>query len=214
MSEFPTIRPMLATTGPLPTGELRWEPKWDGWRTQVLVDGSGGGLRVLTRSGRRIEASVPELAGLVEAVGGRSMVLDGELVAGDGSPESFYLGARLANSRAATLDRLRRARPVTLVVFDVLWLEGRLLVDGPYRERREHLEGLGLAGPHWITTPVYEDGEALLAACALVGTEGAVAKVADSRYRSGRSSAWVKRKVASWAGEHGARRRPGARRSA
>jgi hypothetical protein len=33
----------------------------------------------------------------------------------------------------------------------------------PYVERRRLLESLELAGPHWQTSPAFEDGEALLA---------------------------------------------------
>ena len=181
---------MLATTGPFPRGDLRFEPKVDGWRIQVLLDGHQGRLRVLTRSGRRIEGSVPEMALLLEAVGERRMVLDGELVAGDGSPKSFYrLGPRLAATRAATVERAHQRDPVTLVIFDVLWLDNGPLLDWPYRERRDCLESLDLSGAHWTTIPSY--GEALLAACEVVGVEGEIAKAVEAPYRSGRSAAWV-----------------------
>lgn len=208
--ELPTFPPMLASTGPLPPGELSWELKWDGYRTQALVDGARGRVRVLTRSGRRIETAVPELNGLIDAVGGRSVVLDGELVAGDGSPDSFYrLGGRLAASRPSSISRRLVRAPLTLVIFDVLWLDGDVMVKRPYRQRRRLLESLDLTGPHWVTTPVYPDGEALLAACEMIGAEGAIAKRADSAYVSRRSSAWVKRKSARWKAEHAPRRRPG-----
>lgn len=51
----PTFEPMLASTGALPRGDLSWEPKWDGWRTQARIDGAAGELWLLTRSGRQIE---------------------------------------------------------------------------------------------------------------------------------------------------------------
>jgi bifunctional non-homologous end joining protein LigD len=156
---------------------------------------------------------VPELSLLLEAIGTRRIVLDGELVAGDGSPDSFYrLGPRLAATRAATVEPAHHRDPVTLVVFDVLWLDNGPLVDLPYRERRCCLESLHLSGAHWTTIPSYEDGEALLAACEAVGVEGEIAKAVEAPYRSGRSSAWVKRKSVAWQTKHAARRRPGSRR--
>ena len=209
------IQPMLATGGPLPRGKVVWEPKADGCRGQVALDGQSGRLRVMTRSGLHIEQSVPELQALLDAVAPRRMVLDGELVAGDGSPESFYrLFPRLAASRTETVERLRRREPLTLVIFDVLWLDDGPVTDWPYRERRRCLEELRLAGPHWTTVPTYDDGEDLLEACELLNIEGGIAKRVDSPYRSGRSTAWVKRKVTSWQSSHAPRRRPGARRSA
>lgn len=205
---------MLASTGALPAGDLSWEPKMDGWRTQARIDGAAGELRLLTRSGHRIEDSVPELAGLVDVVGAHRIVLDGELVAGDGGPDSFYcLGGRLAASTPRGVARARARAPLTLVAFDVLWLDGELLVGRSYRDRRCILENLALAGEHWVTTPAYADGEALLAACDAIGVEGAVAKAVDSVYVSRRSSAWVKRKSVAWQTKHAARRQPGWRRA-
>lgn len=191
MNDLPVIEPMLATAGPLPRGTLAWELKADGVRAQVALDGRNGTLRAVGRSGRRTERSVPELQLLLDAVIPQRMVLDGELVAGDGSPDSFYrLGRRLAASRPATVAHLLRCEPLTLIIFDVLWLDDRPLIDWPYSERRRCLEDLGLQGPHWTTVPSYDDGEALLAACDLLKLEGGVAKLVDAPYRSGRSPAW------------------------
>ncbi len=184
---------MLSTTGPLPSGNLRWEPKWDGFRGQALVDGCHGSLRVLTRTGRSVEGALAELAGLPAALEGRRVVLDGELVAGDGRPSSFYaLRARLGISRALSVERACQQVPITLVVFDVLWVDGETVTSRPYRERRALLEELDVRGEHWVTTPSYDDGEALLAACERLCIEGGVAKAEDGLYRPGaRSRAWV-----------------------
>jgi hypothetical protein len=54
--------------------------KWH-WRARVYVD---GGLRVRTRLGREVSVLLPELAGLVDALDGRSASLDGELVGRQG----------------------------------------------------------------------------------------------------------------------------------
>ena len=97
----------------------------------------------------------------------------------------------MAATRGATVKRAQQRNPVTLVIFDVLWLDSAPLVDLPYRERRSCLESLDLSGPHWTTIPSYQDGEALLAACEVVGMEGGIAKAVEAPYRSGRSSAWV-----------------------
>ena len=201
---------MLASAGDLPRGRLFWEPKWDGYRCSCAVDGRARTLRVLTRSGRSVGSALPELTGLCDALSGRRVLLDGELVMGDGSPASFYrLGGRLGVSKPASIAMARMRTPVTLVLFDVLWVDGELLVERPYLERREVLEGLALGGPRWVTTPIYDDGDALLAACEDVGVEGGVAKLAASPYVSGRSRVWVKRKCPQWTAVHAPRRRPG-----
>ena len=80
------------------------------------------------------------------------------------------------------------------MLFDLLYLEGRSLMERPYEERREQLESLGLEGPTW-QTPRYHRGEgaALLAASAEQGLEGVVAKRLDSHVRARAAQpAWIK----------------------
>jgi bifunctional non-homologous end joining protein LigD len=84
--------------------------------------------------------------------------------------------------------------PVYYFAFDVLYLDGRSLIDAPYEERRERLRSLQLAGPSW-QTPDYQvgHGEAVLEASRASGLEGIVAKRLDSPYEGGRrSSYWLK----------------------
>lgn len=84
---------MLATAArELGPGEWAVEPKLDGWRALVYVDGA---VTVRTRRGRDVTRSLPELARLGDHLDGRQVVLDGELVVGQGLPGDFYrLGPR------------------------------------------------------------------------------------------------------------------------
>jgi hypothetical protein len=84
---------MLATSGPLPPEDGRWavEVKWDGWRALVTVDGA---VTVHTRRGRNATSSFPELAGMANALRGRQVVLDGELVAARDGALDFRPGSR------------------------------------------------------------------------------------------------------------------------
>src|SRR6266540_5113692 len=85
-------------------------------------------------------------------------------------------------------------RPVTYLAFDLLYLDGRLLLDLPYTERRERLEGLQLEGANWQTPSSHRgEGEELLDLTRKRGLEGLVAKRLDSRYLPGRRTrAWLK----------------------
>ncbi len=184
------IVPMLATNR-VPAGAWRWavEPKLDGWRTMVHVD---GGIRVRTRSGRDVTASLPELAGLVDAVPDGT-VLDGELVAGQGRAGDFY---RLAPQMMAR----HRKTTLTFVAFDVVHLAGNPIVDLAYVHRRRLLELLELTGPAWCTVSSFNGASSdVFDECARLGLEGLVAKRLDSRYTPGKRSAqWVKVKTADW----------------
>jgi bifunctional non-homologous end joining protein LigD len=106
-------------------------------------------------------ALVPELAAMPSDV-----IYDGELVAfgRDGLPSFPNVCRRL-------LERDRRV-PLVFLVFDVLAIEGEPVAGRPYSERRALLESLELTGHSWQTTPVFDDGAALLeAVCGQDSTE-------------------------------------------
>jgi bifunctional non-homologous end joining protein LigD len=187
---------MLASTTSLPATFDGWviEPKWDGVRAVVTVH--DGRVTIASRLGNDVTGGYPELVGLAGALGGRSAVLDGEIVAFDertGRPSFQRLQRRMHVRQPGT--QLRRDVPIQLLLFDVLWLDGELVAERPQTERRKVLEELALEGPSWQTSPLIPPAPAdeLLDACRRIGMEGYVAKRADAPYLPGRrSSAWIK----------------------
>lgn len=206
---------MLATAGRLPTGPgWAYEFKWDGVR--VVADLGDGG-RFYARSGPEVTIAYPELVGLAGAVAEAAgdAVLDGEVVVltPEGRPSFVSLAERMHVREPGRAARLAATHPVTYMIFDVLRAGGRDLTGLPYTERRAALEGLGLAGPHWLVPPSFTDGAATAVAAEENALEGVVAKRLGSVYRPGQRSAdWVKVKleltddfvIGGW--------RPGARR--
>jgi bifunctional non-homologous end joining protein LigD len=191
------IRPMLAVLrDALPRDDAKWayEFKWDGVRATTYVD--AGSLRVLSRNEKDVTATYPELRQLAESLGSRQVVLDGELVAMDeaGRPSFGALQPRMHVTQAAAIRRLVAEIPVTYLVFDVLYLDGRSLLDVAYAERRQVLESLELSGARWQTPPSFDGGgAAVLKASGEQGLEGVVAKRLDSRYAPGkRADSWLK----------------------
>ena len=183
---------MLATKGDtVPTGP-GWvhEVKWDGMR--VLVDRTDAGLRIWSRNENDVTVSFPELHAL--ATEGDDFLIDGEVVAlGGGVPTFGNLGDRMHVRDASKALRLAEKNPVTLIVFDVLRLDGEDLCERPLSERRALLEGMGLADVAWQVPATYDDGEMLLEAAKQQGFEGIVSKRLSSRYRPGqRSRDWLK----------------------
>jgi bifunctional non-homologous end joining protein LigD len=187
------MRPMLATKGThVPRGgEWLHEVKWDGMR--VLVDVSADGeLHIRSRNEKDVRVSFPELHGLADL--GRDVLLDGEVVAFlDGIPTFGALADRIHVRQARRAALLAESNPVTLLVFDLLRLDGEDLTGRPLVERRELLEGLGLLDVHWQVPATYDDGEMLLEATAQQKLEGIVSKRRSSVYRPGqRSPDWLK----------------------
>jgi bifunctional non-homologous end joining protein LigD len=190
------MAPMLARLGDLPAEDGRWayEVKWDGVRALVWVD--GGQVRLESRNGRDITAQYPELSALGRALGSRPALLDGEIVALDaeGRPSFERLQHRMHLANEAAVRRKVRESPVTLMLFDVLHLDGRPLLRETWEDRRAALESLELEGDRWRTPVVRrEGGEAFLEATKQQGLEGLVAKRRDCPYEPGRrSGAWIK----------------------
>ncbi|MBV8949722.1 MAG: non-homologous end-joining DNA ligase [Actinobacteria bacterium] len=189
---------MLATNSDLPPDDGNWsfEMKWDGVRALAAVE--GGRVRLTSRRGNDVTDRYPELHPLAEAVDS-PVLLDGEIVAVDdrGRPSFERLQPRMHVASADVARRLARSAPVVFMVFDVLWVDGRVLMQSPYTERRAALERLTLAAPSWQAPPAHVgDGALMLETSRGLGLEGVVAKRLDSRYEPGRRSlAWRKVKV-------------------
>jgi bifunctional non-homologous end joining protein LigD len=126
----------------------------------------------------------------------RDLMVDGEVIALNdrGVPDFRVLQHRMHLRNATEVARLVKTVPATLMVFDLLRLDGEDLADLPLAERRERLEGLGLGSTHWQVPATYDDGAMLLEATLQQGLEGVVSKRLTSRYRfDQRSKDWLKR---------------------
>ena len=176
-----------------PTGtEWLHEVKWDGMR--VLVDvGADGELHIRSRNEKDVTRLLPRAARPRRPRPRRAARRRGGRVP-----------RRHPDVRRAGRPHARRAGPpgrrcspspipVTLLVFDLLRLDGEDLTGRPLTERRELLEGLGLLDVHWQVPATYDDGPMLLEATAAQRLEGIVSKKRSSTYRPGRRSAdWLK----------------------
>ncbi len=209
--------PMFARAGRLPADNASWafEIKWDGVR--AIAYWRPGELRIESRNLNDVSARYPELRALGPQLGSREAVLDGEIVSFDeqGRPSFERLQRRMHVASPSAVRRLAQEEPVSYVIFDLLYLDGRSTIELPYRERRALLEELELRGPAW-QTPAYHAGEGreLLAAAAEQHLEGVVAKRLDSPYRPGRrTDEWLKVKhlnrqelvIGGWLAGKGAR---------
>jgi bifunctional non-homologous end joining protein LigD len=180
--------PMLASLAEdLPSGRgWLFEVKWDGYRAITTV--AGGEAALTSRNGNDLTARFPGVVSAIErAVKTPECVVDAEVCALDEHGRPSF--SAMQQGKAET--------PIVLYVFDVLEVEGRLLLDLPLTERRKELERLF----DWRSRVVrlsdaFEDGAALLEAADAQGLEGLIAKRADSRYQPGRRSRdWLKIKT-------------------
>ncbi len=192
-----SVAPMLALAGSPPAGRLaEWavEMKWDGVRALAFV--SGGRVRLVSRTGKDISATYPDLAGLGGTVTTSQAVLDGEIVAfTDGRPDFEALQPRMHVSSADAAFRLSSTIPVSYLAFDALHVDGVGLTSLSYLERRKTLDTIISNGPRWLAPPNFPgpDLDAVRAASVANGLEGVVAKRLDSVYEPGtRPGSWLK----------------------
>ena len=138
---MPPVKPMLAKSVPtIPTGEMSYEPKWDGFRCLAFKSGSTVDLR--GKSGKPLGRFFPEVVSLLEAVPVKQFVVDGELVIEiDGLFVFDALQMRL-HPAASRVNKLALETPASFVGFDLLAAGGRDLRDSAQHERRARLEQL------------------------------------------------------------------------
>lgn len=194
-------RPMLAFPTPEPSlgKQFDWEIKWDGYRCGLVV--RDGVVRLLSRQGKNFTQWFPELQILASQMAGSEVLVDGEVIADDGSIASFNVLQRHARTRG---NRSVHGAHISFVAFDLLWHDGQDWTVRPLRERRLQLETISQQNDRLSVSRVYSDGRALLAAASAHGLEGVVGKDRESFYQLGRRSrTWLKTKIpGSWKGHN------------
>jgi ATP-dependent DNA ligase len=185
---------MLAVAGePFDSSEYLFEVKWDGVRALALVE--GGRWRLWGRGLADYTDRYPEMEVLRRLPSGT--VLDGELVVlRDGRAD---LGAILRRHQLASARKIKQASrhlPVTYVLFDCLYRQGRPLLDQPLAARRGVLADLHhhLSGsPVVFSEGVIGGGRTFFEEAVRQGHEGVMGKHLAGRYLPGRrDSAWRK----------------------
>jgi DNA ligase D-like protein (predicted ligase) len=189
------LDPELATLTKDRFSDSGWifERKLDGERCLAYAGGGGqGGVRMMTRNQHDITSTFPEIARALAAQQRHDCVVDGEIVAFDGSQTRFErLQQRLGVARPSQ-DLLTRF-PVYYYVFDVLYADGRDTRSLPLLERKDVLRAaLTFDDPLRYTGHRDTEGELYYRQACRDGWEGLIAKRVDAPYRGGRTKDWLK----------------------
>jgi bifunctional non-homologous end joining protein LigD len=184
------IKPELALEATEPPSTSGWlhELKLDGYRIQARK--SGVKVRMLTRSGLDWTHRVPALAEAVANLAVNTVTLDGEAVvlAADGTTNFADLQASFQDDAA---------NPLTYFCFDLLHLDGHNTRGLPLRERKAILAEILAAGDGVavrLSEHLETSGAVMFQHACELHAEGIVSKRADSPYRPGRGSDWLKSK--------------------
>jgi DNA ligase-1 len=197
---FRPVLPMLAGSADSAAealaelGEAALEWKLDGARVQIHK--AGDEIRVYSRRLNEVTPAVPEIADAVRALLPRELILEGEAIAlrADGMPHPFQT-TMTRFGRRLDVERVRGTVPLTLFLFDLLYLDGVSLLDEPLARRAAMLADCvppSLLVPRTQTASA-EEAERFLADALARGHEGIMAKALDSPYEAGRRGRrWLK----------------------
>ncbi|MGD0424284.1 MAG: ATP-dependent DNA ligase [Candidatus Bathyarchaeia archaeon] len=201
---FVPIRPMLAEMAQDPEevfrehgGTTALEYKYDGARIQLHV--KGGVIRIFSRRLTDVTDSLPDIVRLAKDAlvpRAREFLVEGEVVAvGKGGKPSPFQDLMRRFRRVHHVKIMTTQIPLRLHLFDIIYLNGKMLIDAPNEERWGILQTL--VPPDLLATRVVssrvEDAKELMHQAVLAGHEGIMAKDLKSSYTPGvRGKKWFK----------------------
>ena len=198
-------------------GKMAVEPKFDGLRVQIHMDKGQmedkdkdlrlftdktkkGLVRIYSRNLDNMTLMFPEVVEAVKKLPAKSLILDGEAVGfNQKTGKMLVFQETVQRKRKHGVGEKVKDLPVKVMVYDLLYVDGKSLMPRSFKERRERLErlmkgredGLRLAEQ----TVVSGAGELrqLVKKYLNQGLEGAMCKKLDTSYKAGsRNFNWVK----------------------
>ena len=175
------------------------EDKYDGIRGQLHL--SDGRAALYSRTLDDVSHQFPEIVEAAPALHVGSLIVDGEVVAykDDQVLPFALLQKRLGRKQPSAA--LIREIPVSLMIFDILTLDGRNLMDEPLLERKMVIENIEWPAPlriaPFLLLEARTELEPFFQQAALRRNEGLMLKDAGSLYLPGkRGMSWLKWKKA------------------
>lgn len=181
-------------------GMLAVEWKFDGARVQIHKNGDS--VNIFSRRLENVTLSLPDLVEAVKLhVDADSAILEGEAVAvdGNGAPRAFQDILKRFR-RKYDVEAMVREIPLTLNLFDILYLNGEVLMDQSLLRRREQLVScVENCDSIKVDEQVLTDDENVVneiyAAALRGGHEGVMLKNPEASYSPGkRGKNWLKKK--------------------
>jgi DNA ligase-1 len=196
---LPSAREILDKLGGVGAAEY----KYDGLRVQAHIGAKG--VHLFSRRLENITDQFPDVAKLLQtSVKSSEAIVEGECVAVDqhtGDMLPFQVISQ-RRGRKYEIQEMTEEVPVTVFLFDLLYLNGKDLTQTPYLERRKELLRIAKTSDHLMIAEQVqarepEKLEALMDQAVAAGCEGLVVKnISDqSTYQAGaRGWLWIKYK--------------------
>ena len=185
-----TLKPMLLKeiSKPFTDSNYLYEIKYDGYR--VFVYANKNKVTILSRNGKDLTNTYPELQSIKKIVKDKSVIFDGELIAVQNGLPNFHnleVRSKLKNITENTIYEI----PIYFICFDIIY-ENKDLTKLPLIKRKEILNTYPDTS-EFIKSEYYSDGLKLFQKIQKLGLEGIVAKEKESLYYPGkRVDSWLK----------------------
>lgn len=174
--------------------------KYDGFRVQIHKNGDK--VEMFSRNLEDMTHMFPELiAGTLKQIKAKTAILDSEALAYQPESEEFLpFQETTKRRRKHNIEQMAVSLPLKAFVFDILYADGKSLIDAPLTERIEVMERIIEKGDILIPEPGHilhepKDLQLMLDEAITNGLEGVVVKRPDSFYEAGgRNFNWVKLK--------------------
>lgn len=198
---FTPVKPMLAdNAGNVEEvlreyGKAAFEWKYDGARVQVHKGNDE--VAIFSRRLSDVTSSMPEVVDIVKSnIKAEKAILEGEVIAtGEGGRPLPFQELMRRYRRVRGVNEALRQVPLKIYFFDLLYVNGRALIDEPYIRRWQILEGICSREllVNRIVTDSIKEANTFLKEAYDAGHEGLIAKALDSPYIPGtRGRKWLK----------------------
>ncbi|MCD6229416.1 MAG: ATP-dependent DNA ligase [Candidatus Diapherotrites archaeon] len=180
-------------------GKCAVEGKYDGLRCQLHKKGDE--ITLFSRKLENITSMFPEVVAAGKKLNAKELIIEGEALAFNPATEEFYpFQVTIQRKRKYGIEKMSEDLPLSLVVFDVILIDGTDCTVKPYSERRKIIESLieennTFKLSRQIITDSAEKINEFFEVCLEAGLEGVMAKDLSAQYTAGkRKFAWVKLK--------------------
>ena len=196
---LPSAEKILEKVPSVGSRQVIVEPKYDGFRVQVHI--LGDKVTIFSRNLENTTAMFPDLVEAIKKINVKSAIFDGEAIAYDPKSNKFlsFQGTAQRKRKYGIAEAVINF-PLKLFVFDILYKDGKNLLNFPFVERRKLLEdAINKVDSIEITRQVLTSNpdkiRDLIKEYLSEGLEGAVIKKIDAPYKAGaRGYHWVKYK--------------------
>jgi len=129
-----------------------FEYKYDGFRVMINKE-KNGRIKIFTRKLEEVTNQFPEIVEYVEShIKGNSFILDAEAVGFDAKTKKYtdFQAISQRIRRKYGIEEMKKSLPIELVIFDIIYFDGKSLIEAPFGERRKVIEKIVLEEPFKI----------------------------------------------------------------